>query len=784
MIQHRLRSVYAATVCFALTAGCTAQRATVLPASPNESSAVMQARSAQKATLVVRIRVPRRRHAHYISPSTRGATLTFAGAEALSKSIALSAGSNQATFLLKPGRYAVTIATYDQAPVGGAIPSGAKVLSAATNLPLKIVAGKANSAHLVLAGVPASFSIVLPSATIGTAFSSPQAITVVAKDADGNVIVGSYDAAVTLSDGDNSGHTSVTTSGPDHPPTSELLSSSDTAALAYDGSNANVTATIRAVAGGATAASATFTPVPVLTSISVDTGTIGGTVIETATGDFAPAATTLSGTGLVVIPGTLTASGSQITATLLIDPHTASNGQTTVTAVTNAGGTSNGKSITISGNGVDVVTVGTDTKAADSNGVVGNGTGSAGDLRYTILNATAGDTIVFDTVAMCRAANGTGACTITLSGPLPPIVQNQTIDGSYFINGTPRVTIDGASAYRAFWADSGTIALNNLQIRNVSATGGAGGYGPGGGGGGAGLGGGLFDNAATVNVTNDYFLNCAVAGGSGGGTPGSGVGSGGGGGLGGSGSGDLGSGNPQSLPGGGGGGVLGAASAPSIGQAGNGGYGGGGGGGQEDDSGPIFTGGSGGAAYAGNGAGSGYSTVDGGAGGFGGGGGGGGYGDSSPAGAGGLGGVGGGGGGGGYPFTTTGGAGANGGAGGGGGGGKSAGSGGALVTISGGNGAASAGYGSGGGGAAAGPAIFVYGGTLTTTNSGSSNCAMATAGAAGGTGATAGGTNTMPVYNNGGTVNGSATTGGIASALGSTPPSLRRRTHTKINRRS
>jgi hypothetical protein len=74
--------------------------------------------------------------------------------------------------------------------------------------------------------------------------------------------------------------------------------------------------------------------------------------------------------------------------------------------------------------------------------VGGNGGGSLQDLRYVLLHAAAGDTIVFGTQQMCNSS----ACTITLQGPLPPIAQNVTVDGGSF-NGTPRVIIDGNGTY-------------------------------------------------------------------------------------------------------------------------------------------------------------------------------------------------------------------------------------------------------------------------------------------------------------------------------------------------
>jgi hypothetical protein len=56
---------------------------------------------------------------------------------------------------------------------------------------------------------------------------------------------------------------------------------------------------------------------------------------------------------------------------------------------------------------------------------------------------------------------------ITLGGPLP-VTHTLTIDG-----GLPgRVVIDGASTYRAFFVDTGTVTLN-LKIQNAKAQGGA-----------------------------------------------------------------------------------------------------------------------------------------------------------------------------------------------------------------------------------------------------------------------------------------------------------------------
>ena len=748
---------------------------------------------AENAALKISISIPARsmdRRPHFVSPSTKSAKLQFTGAQARTVVVGLTNTSNPTgcktiaakrtctiVVILKAGTYKVAIATYDKTPVNGAIPSGAHLLSSAASLPMTVKAGKQNTASFTLKGVVKSLAIgSLPAGTLGSAFGSPQAFAVVAKDADGNIITGTYDVPIHLADGDVSGHTSIGTSGSDKPPAGELLSSSDVATLTYDGASL-LSAALSATASGSTASHATFAPVPSIASISVSSGTVGSAVSETITGVFIANATTIAAPGLLVVPGTLSVSATQITATLLVDPHTATAGSASLTASTTASGPSAAKSFAISNTGVDIVTVGTDTAATDGNGVVGNGAGTQGDLRYTMLHASAGDSIVFDTVSMCSASDGNGACTITLGGPLPPIVQNQTIDGGFYVNSSPRVTIDGNGSYRAFWIDSGTVAIGNLEIQNVKAQGGAGGSGTSGGGGGAGLGGGIFMHQGTVSVTNVFFSACSAVGGAGGAPTGTGVGSGaGGGGLAGAGAGTANAGNPAQAGGGGGGGVLGDG-APNTFSGGAGGFGGGGGGAYINDGGsPLGSGGAGGAGYAGNSAGS-AGGADGGAGQFGGGAGGGGYGYNANAGSGGAGGYGGGGGGGGAGFGggTSGRGGDAGNGGGGGGGTAGAGSGQSVGNITGGNGSSGGPtFTGGGGGAAAGPAIFGQSGQLTTVNSGASGCS-ATGGAAGGTGATAGGTDSTPVFFDLGFVNGNPANGPVPSALGSTAPTMRHR---------
>ena len=292
-------------------------------------------------------------------------------------------------------------------------------------------------------------------------------------------------------------------------------------------------------------------------------------------------------------------------------------------------------------------------------------------------NAVSGDTINF-------------TADVTMSSAVNYLNANVTIAG----NGH---TLNGADAYRPFFVESGTVAINDLMITGGRAQGGDGaGFNSGAGGGGLGAGGALFVNAgANVTINNVAFdANSAVGGNGGGGY--------------------------FDLGGGGGGGMLGDGSRGGM----SGGAGGGPNGGSADIDGLEGGGGGGGSFYGGSGA----------NGGFGGGGGGGAYGATGSGGHGGFGG--GGGGSGSSSSGSSGGAGGTGGGSGGvgdsfgGGGGGGAGFGGAVfvrdggsLTISGGsfsNGTIAGGSGgsgstSGGGGTAAGSAMYLHG-TGTNVN--------------------------------------------------------------------
>jgi len=266
------------------------------------------------------------------------------------------------------------------------------------------------------------------------------------------------------------------------------------------------------------------------------------------------------------------------------------------------------------------------------------------ELRAAILDAEAGDTILFD-------------ADILLAGDLPALQASITIDGATH-------TLNGGGQFRGLFIgawQTGTatqiavsVTIQNLDIAHAAAIGGdGGGAADFRGGGGAGLGGAIFvANLATVTVSNVSLADNRATGGNGGvasgGTFGGGGGMGGDGGDGGGGGlgvganggigstaggagiataaagGAAGSGSAGGINGGGGGGSLGGGggvggSAAAFPVAGSGGFGGGGGGGGGSSGGGDGGFGGGGGSAGGNGGFGGGGGAFGGGGGFGGG---------------------------------------------------------------------------------------------------------------------------------------------------------------------
>ena len=628
--------------------------------------------------------------------------------------------------------------------------NGSGNLLSTGSLTQTIVAGQANSVNVTFDGVVASFAIALAS-VVTPGIAGSVGVTVKALDADSNIIIGpgvyvnssGNPVTVALGNSDGSGNSSLSQTSITQPTTGISLNYT---------ANFDANPTISASATGFTTANATVAfPAPTFTAMSAWSGLQSSIVDETLTGtNFVGGSTTINPPAGITISNLSVINSTTLTAKFAV---AAAFGPQNVTLTTSSG-TSGPQPFSVASAGTFNVSVFTDTAAGAPPGTgAGTTTGAtSGDLRWVLLNAPAGSRIVF---AGCTTS---APCTIALNGPLPPIQSNMIIDGGAYGS----VIISGNSTYRALWAESGTIVLENLEIENALAQGGNGGTHGVAGGGGAGLGAGLFVNTATVTLLNDYFFDDGVAGGAGGSNLSGDFASGGGGGLGGAG----GASGVAAAGGSGGGGVLGGGTS-GIGATGDGGVGGSGFSGAGGTSGSGTVGGAGGNGLAGAGGGGGGTGLAGrggagGLGGFGGGGGAGGFG--GPPGDGGNGGFGGGGGAAGDSLTSSGG---NGGAGGGGGAGGlfTGGIGGTLATLAGGVGDS----GSGGGGAAAGPAIFVNTGSVTTTNSGAAG-STATVGAPGGGSATAGGADATPVFNYGGTVNGVTTNGPIASALSNTAP--------------
>ena len=249
----------------AVLSACTGGAGNV---APTVSSAAPATHERGRTSVAVRIRIPRdhrrARGARYVSAATKGMTLAVTGASTLTQAIDLTPNDPRCTgtplvctiaIALAPGAYTAAVATYDQAPVGGAIPAGADRLSIALDVPFTVTPQHANDLDVTLDGVPASIAVgPLPNGTVGAGFASPRAFAVQVKDAGGYTIVGTYSTPITVTDGDVSGDTSIATSGSDHPPAHELLSSSDTATLAYNGkaiSGVTIGAAAGSITGGA-----------------------------------------------------------------------------------------------------------------------------------------------------------------------------------------------------------------------------------------------------------------------------------------------------------------------------------------------------------------------------------------------------------------------------------------------------------------------------------------------------------------------------------------------------
>ena len=133
----------------------------------------------------------------------------------------------------------------------------------------------------------------------------------------------------------------------------------------------------------------------------------------------------------------------------------------------------------------------------------------ADTLRQAIIDANASGTN--DTITISLPADSI----ITLASNLPAIDKSGlTLDID--ANSVSGLIINGASAYRVFFVQAGTVSISNMTIANGLAQGGSGGSGNGGGGGGLGAGGALFINGGDVTLNDVLFSSNSAIGGTGG----------------------------------------------------------------------------------------------------------------------------------------------------------------------------------------------------------------------------------------------------------------------------
>lgn len=217
--MHPARAVLFAAGVFTFAAcsgmGGSSTGAPIVPAQPQT-----EAIAGSRVTATVTINVPRRRHhrsARYVSPSTRSivisAQATTARESAPIVSYAnLAPGANTVKLagLAADVTYAFTLVTYDRKQTSGNAPYAGHALSENT-VAKKIVLGAANTIHLTLEGVPASFAVApvigatpspfgggVPSGLYFGVLDTPT-WTVTALDADQNYIVGPGSPAITAS---------------------------------------------------------------------------------------------------------------------------------------------------------------------------------------------------------------------------------------------------------------------------------------------------------------------------------------------------------------------------------------------------------------------------------------------------------------------------------------------------------------------------------------------------------------------------------------------------------
>jgi hypothetical protein len=142
------------------------------------------------------------------------------------------------------------------------------------NVSLTTTSGGVVNAPLTLTGTVAKIVLSVGSGVAGVSATYP--VTVQAEDTNGNTILGTYASPITLTDTDPNtpAGTSITTSGSDNPSPGELLSSSDTATLNYNGGMMSSAATIGASTSGVSSSNVTNASFTVTTNYLAQSGLI------------------------------------------------------------------------------------------------------------------------------------------------------------------------------------------------------------------------------------------------------------------------------------------------------------------------------------------------------------------------------------------------------------------------------------------------------------------------------------------------------------------------------
>ena len=255
------RAIVACALGATFAAGCSAGPHAALPASPSTSS-IKATRG--HARLVLRLTIPkheRRRRARYVSPSTKSISIdeggvllgtfdtTVTGSGCQSKG---GATACEFTMGANPGRnQTFTVTAYDATGGKGSVLSTGSVTQS-------IATGQQNFLLITLSGVVASVTIGLQNANPPAGTAAALSVIVMAKDADGNTIVGpgNYNASISLTDSDAGGIASLSTTKVDGPGT--------TVTLSYSGKSLT-SATIGATVSGLSPSKitpVTFAPAP------------------------------------------------------------------------------------------------------------------------------------------------------------------------------------------------------------------------------------------------------------------------------------------------------------------------------------------------------------------------------------------------------------------------------------------------------------------------------------------------------------------------------------------